>query len=262
MAHPIRVLSKSILKFTFVFSLVLSAPNFISQAHAAKFANQFVEFELPTEWVCLLEGAEWVCQNQKDATKKKEAIIILAAKIQGDQDSLDQYQAYLKNPKAYTTPQGKPVNSQVKYAQNKTILDHPWVDSLHLESEIPGFYTRYLATVKDGIGVLVTYSINRNKYQDYSPIFEELVKTLKVFRREGGLNAAPAESDLFKNAKIPSGMSNDTVFGNIYGADDSGKGKAKAGGLSALLDDPMVFYGGLAAAALLIMSVLKKLKKK
>ena len=124
---------------------------------AAKFANQFVEFELPTNWVCILEGAEWVCQNQQDQVKKKEAIIVLAAKIQGDQDTLDQYLAYLKNPKAYTTAQGKPVTSEVRYARNETIQDQSWVDSLHLESEIPGFYTRYLATVKDGIGILVTF---------------------------------------------------------------------------------------------------------
>lgn len=221
---------------------------------AAKFANQFVEFELPTGWVCLLEGAEWVCQNQQDATKKKEAIIVLAAKIQGDQDSLDQYQAYLKNPKSYVSPQGKNITSEVKYAQNKTINEHPWVDSLHLESEVSGFYTRYLATVKDGIGILVTYSVNKNKYQEYAPMFEALVNSLKAFRKDGGLNAAPATSNLFNNSKIA--LSNDTVFGNIEGADDS-KPKQKG----SLFDDPMVFYGAIALAAIIGIMVLKRRKK-
>ncbi|MBS1959940.1 MAG: hypothetical protein JST80_10740 [Bdellovibrionales bacterium] len=234
-----------------VFSLVFSQP-----AHAGKFANQFVEFEMPSEWVCLLEGAEWVCQNQQNADKKKDAIIILAAKIQGDQDTLDQYLAYLKSPKVFNTPQGKSVTSEVRFAQNRTIQDHPWVDALHLESEIPGFYTRYLATVKDGIGILVTYSVNKNKYQDYNTMFDTMVKSLKAFRREGGLNAAPANSDLFKNAKVPVGMDPNTVFGGITGASDAPVRKKAANPL----DDPMIFYGGVALVGIIAIMILKKVR--
>ena len=76
----------------FVFISMFFVSSIFQNANATKFGNQFVEFELPTGWVCLLEGAEWVCQNQADAAKKKEAIIVLAAKIQGDQDTIDQYQ--------------------------------------------------------------------------------------------------------------------------------------------------------------------------
>ena len=228
---------------------------FIQPVHAGKFANQFVEFELPAEWVCLLEGAEWVCQNQQNAEKKKDAIVILAAKIQGDQDTLPQYLDYLKNPKVFNTPQGKAVTSEMRYAQNRTIQDHSWVDSLHLESEIPGFYTRYLATVKDGIGILVTYSVSKNKYSDYTAMFENMVKSLKAFRREGGLNAAPANSDLFKNAKIPGNMNSDTVFPDIKGADETQK---KHGGSP--FDDPMIFYGAVALAGIVAIMILKKVR--
>jgi hypothetical protein len=178
---------------------------------AAKFANQFTEFELPPQWQCALEGAEWVCQSTNDG-KKKDAIIVLAAKIKGDQDSLDQYLAYLKAAKTYTSVQGKPVKSEAKYAKTANINGQAWVDSLHLESEIPGFYTRYLATVKQDIGVLVTYSINKNKYQSYLDDFENMVKTLKVFRKAGGLNVAPQSSNLFQNAQIPTNIGTETVF--------------------------------------------------
>jgi hypothetical protein len=238
-----------------VFAISCLFSSLTNNAHAAKFANQFVEFELPAGWVCLLEGAEWVCQNQQDPSKKKDAIIVLAAKIQGDQDSLDQYLNYLKNPKTYTTPQGKNVTSEVRYARNNTIGDQSWVDSLHLESEITGFFTRYLATVKDGIGVLVTYSVNKNKYQDYSSMFDEMVKSLKAFRKEGGLNIAGASADLFKT-KGTGNLSSDTVFGNIQGSEEAKPAKA-----ANLLDDPMVFYGGIALVALVLLMVLKKLKK-
>lgn len=190
-------------------AMILSAALWIPPAHAAKYTNQFVEFELPPEWQCVLEGAEFVCQST-DAAKKKDAIIILAAKLRGEQDSLEQYLAYLKEPKAYTNVQNKPMKSQLKYAKNSDIQGHPWVDALHLDSEIPGFYTRYLATVKEDIGVLVTYSINKNKYAQYVGPFENLVKTLRVFRKPGGLNAGG--NSIFKQTQIPQGLTETTVF--------------------------------------------------
>jgi hypothetical protein len=231
-------------------------------AHAGKWSNQFVEFELPAEWVCLLEGTEWVCQNGLDQAKKKEAIIILAAKLQGNQDTLDQYLSYLKTPKVYTNAQGKQITSEVKTAQNRTILEQPWVDSLHVDSEIAGFYTRYLATVKEGLGILVTYSVNKNKYADYTAMFDNMVKSLKAFRREGGLNAAPASSNLFGSAKVPTTISNDTVFAPVAGASDEKPKKIKKPGMAGMLDDlmadPVTFYGGIGAVVLLVLLALKK----
>ncbi len=169
--------------------LTLLSLTWHSSALAGKFANQFTEFELPPAWACNLEGAEWVCQSTNEANKR-DAIIVLAAKLKGDQDTLDQYNNYLKAPKNYTSVQGKSVRSEPKYAKYNNINGQTWVDALHLESEIPGFYTRYLATIKNDIGVLVTYSINKNKYQQYIDVFENMVKTLKVFRKPGvGLNA-------------------------------------------------------------------------
>jgi hypothetical protein len=196
-------------------ALSLAAALWSGNSHAAKFANQFVEFELPPQWQCNLEGAEWVCQSL-DEQKRRDAIIVLAAKLKGDQDSLDQYLAYLKNPKTYSSIKGSPVTSTPKYAKNIQIADHPWVDSLHMASEIPDFYTRYLATVKNDIGVLVTYSINKNKYAEYQPQFETMVNTLKVFRKPGApLNGGsnlfavnvpkPDDTTVFNQNAIPGG---------------------------------------------------------
>lgn len=222
-----------------------------SSAHAAKFTNQFVEFELPPKWQCSLEGAEWVCQST-DEDKKKDAIIVLAAKLKGDQDSLDQYLDYLKKPKSYTSVTGKPVKSDPKYAKSLEINTQPWVDSLHLESEIPGFYTRYLATVKSDIGVLVTYSINKNKYQQYLNDFETMVKTLKVFRKAGGINASPSGGNIFANTKIPSHMQQQSVFGNIPTGDDVAQKPLKPQG------DDTTFFLLIGAGAVLGFLIWKK----
>ena len=196
------------------FSILTASFAFSAQVQAAKFANQFLEFELPPQWQCNLEGAEWVCQSTNEQ-KKRDAIIVLAAKLKGDQDSLDQYLTYLKGAKIYNSVQGKSVKSEPKYAKTIALNNHAWVDALHLESEIPGFYTRYLATVKEDIGVLVSYSINKAKYQQYLNEFENMVKTLRVFRKSGGINAAPPGSNIFdSNKNIPNNVTDTTVFPN------------------------------------------------
>lgn len=230
-----------------------------SSSFASKFVNQFTEFELPAQWTCSLENAEWVCQNSNEA-KKKEAVIVLAAKLKGDQDSLDQYLTYLKAPKVFVSAQGKSIKSESKYAKTISINGHPWVDSLHMASELPGYFTRYLATVKQDIGVLVTYSIQKSKYQDYFDQFENMTKTLKVFRKVGGINIAPQNGTLFQqNAQLPGtlGSGSDTAFSVAPiqgGADET----ARSAG-SNLGDDS---YKVILMGVVLIFIVFIFLKKK
>ena len=147
------------------------------------FTNQYSQFELPPGWDCYLEGTEWVCQsNNKD--RKREAIIILAAKIRGNQDSLEQYQAYLKQTKTFTLPGGKTQVSESVYAKKKSVNAHQWIEALHLASEVPGFYTRYMATVKADLGIAVTFSVAKDHYNSYKPVFDKIIETLKVFRQK------------------------------------------------------------------------------
>jgi hypothetical protein len=224
-------------------AFIIASPS----AFALKFANQFVEFELPNKWNCALEGAEWVCQST-DETKKRDAIIVLAAKLKGEQDSLDKYQEYLTKPRSFKGPDGKPVTSDAKYAKLNTINGHPWVDSMHMASEIPNFYTRYLATVKQDIGVLVTYSINKNKYQEYLTQFEDMVKSLKVFRKSGGILANSNQS-IFQQATLPGSFTQQTVFPEQQAAlPTDAKKTAKKG------DDTLnlIILGGVAVVAFII----------
>lgn len=148
---------------------------------AKRFTNQYTEFELPGGWECQLEGTEWVCQSS-NKDRKKEAIIILAAKLRGQKDDLSEYQNYLKAPKTFVLPGGKTQVSEAKYTKIKEVNGHRWVDSLHMASEVPGFYTRYLATIKEDLGVAVTLSVSKDHYSSYQAIFESIVSSLRVFR--------------------------------------------------------------------------------
>ncbi len=153
----------------------------ISGAWAKRFNNEYLEFELPIGWECIKEGSEYVCQSTNEK-RQKEAIIILAAKKRGESDSLEKYQEHLSQPKTFQPPGELSQVSEPKVNKVIKINGHPWVDALHLASEIPGFYTRYLATVKSDIGVAVTFSVAKDFYSTYQAVFEKVIQTLRVIR--------------------------------------------------------------------------------
>lgn len=234
--------------------LALVAMSF--NVHAKRFASQYCEFELPSGWVCSLEGSEWVCQSS-NKQRQKEAIIILAAKIRGSQDSLEAYQGYLQKKKTFRLPGGKTQVSDPRTVGLKTINSQRWVDALHLASEVPGFYTRYLATVKEDLGVAVTFSVAKDFYGQYQGIFDKVIATLRVFRQRGG-----------SNSQYQIKKSKDLVDGDIdFIPDDEklGIGHQRKGGQSGGMDPTTEYmiYGLLAAAvAFFIIKSKKKGKKK
>jgi hypothetical protein len=224
-----------------------------TEAFAKRFASKYCEFELPPQWECALEGSEYVCQSE-NADRKKEAIIILAAKIRGEQDSIDEYMAYLKKSKEYNLPGGKKQISEPKNTKLDMIGDHQWVDALHLASEVPGFYTRYLATVKEDLGVAVTFSVTKDLYQSYLPIIEKLVSTLRVFRQKktelanmrNNQSGEPTVSDDF----IPSAAQ------DLQANRTQKRGDADGG------DDDMIYVIAVVVVGAVVAIIMKGRKKK
>lgn len=162
-------------------------------ARAALFQNSYVSFELPNNWSCKLDGTEWVCISQY-ADKSKEAIIILAAKEAGPTDSLPAYVTHLKTPRTLIDKSGKPVSSNVLQVRERQIANHPWVDGMHLGSEIASYYTRYLATVKDRLAILVTFSAHKEHYTKYSADFLKSIESLRVIASKDLLEPRPRMS--------------------------------------------------------------------
>lgn len=157
------------------FSLLFSV-----SADAKLFRNAYVQFVLPSAWNCKLEGTEWVCNSRKK-NDKTESIIILTAKEIGPKDNFAAYMKHLQTPRVLPGAKGKSVTAKIKQKPRKRgINGHQWIDSLHLGSEIPGYYTRYLATVKDRLAILVTLSAHQRYYTKYSSDFFKAVESLRV----------------------------------------------------------------------------------
>lgn len=238
------------MKFLFV---ILAFTIFASNTFAKRFSSKYCEFELPAGWECALEGSEYVCQSE-NADRKKESIIILAAKIRGEQDNLDEYMAYLKKSKEYSLPGGKKQVSEPKNTKLTRINEHQWVDALHLASEVPGFYTRYLATVKEDLGVAVTFSVTKDLYTSYQPIMDKLASTLRVFRQKkaeiADLRSGKAEDPNFADATFNPNSAMDLQ------ANRTQKRAGDGGG-----DDMMLIIGVVVIGAIVLLIAKNKKKK-
>ncbi len=158
-----------------VLLLVFLAPNVYSK----KFRNSYISFDLPSDWTCSLEGTESVCFN-KFNKKAKEAIIILTAKEAGPNDSLNYFYSYLKKTRTLPNRNQAPIMSKVIHVKRRRIVNHEWIDALHMSSEVESYYTRYLATIKEGLAILVTFSAHKRFYTKYSMEFLNAIKSLKV----------------------------------------------------------------------------------
>lgn len=163
-------------------------------AEAKRFRNAYVSFELPPNWNCKLEGSEWVCENDF-AQKTKEAIIILTAKEVGPTDTLPGYLAHLQTPRTLTGRGGAPSKSQIIHVKERMIANQMWVDGLHLGSEVGPYFTRYLATIKEKIAILVTFSAHKQHYTKYSSDFIKAVESLRVVATKDTLGGRGGGSD-------------------------------------------------------------------
>lgn len=179
-----------------LFSLTFFLIGFTPQGQAKVFRNSYVSFELPSKWDCYLENTAWICRYaiskkclgknssskicKAQRKKTKEAIIILAAKEVGPKDSFKAYYDHLKKPRPIIMSGNKRSNSKIIHLKPLSIEKHKWIDGMHLGSEIPYYYTRYLATLKGNIAVLVTFSAHKLFYTKYSNEFFRAIKSLRV----------------------------------------------------------------------------------
>lgn len=160
--------------------LILGLLLIVQLSSAAVFHNAYLSFEMPDGWNCKLEATEWVCRNP-ESKLSREALIIFTAKEAGPSDSLSIYELVINTTKSVPDKTGKPTLSTVSIKGQQTkINDQTWVDGLQKGSEIPNYFTRYVATIKDKIAVLVTFSAHADVFAKYSSDFFKAVQSLRV----------------------------------------------------------------------------------
>lgn len=146
------------------------------------FRTGFFEFDLAPGWSCERAGTEHVCVPPGKPPYAATAII--TTKFRGAQDNLDAYEAHLRTPQKSAIP-GKDAaaRSEISYVKRRTLGSREWVEGLHLGSEVPGYYTYYLATITAQLGILVTMSVQKDREKAYGEALSDMMKTLHTYQR-------------------------------------------------------------------------------
>jgi hypothetical protein len=150
----------------------------LGAAPALALNTAYVNFEHPDGWKCELSQGVWICQSTIEPDRK-ESVVLSIATMRTEWDSLDNYLEYLKKPRPVQDEDGNQLTSKVTYARKRNINGVEWIDSLQYNSELPGFWARYLATVQDKLAILITYIVSDEFYQKLAPQFEKMVASLK-----------------------------------------------------------------------------------
>ncbi|HXP70765.1 MAG TPA: hypothetical protein VOA88_15895 [Candidatus Dormibacteraeota bacterium] len=160
----------------FILALFLACLICVSPTPAEIFQSQFLRFQLPDGWHCHLEDDVFVCYPPLPKGHKAPTIIILAAKIAGDDDTLPGYMAYLRKNRSVTGASSLVEGPKIADDIGKV----KWVEATHFESEIPEFYTTYLATTWNGLSILVTFSGHKSVFPRFRDLILSCINSMEV----------------------------------------------------------------------------------
>jgi hypothetical protein len=161
--------------------LLLTFGTFVSSISEAKrFQTEFVSLDLPTNWDCKKEEIDWVCQSDNLAERSEALVIIVTKAVNEVDDSLEKYKEVLGQTRPMRDLLGNSYTSEVRYVNEKDIRGHLWIDSLQLGPEIPGFYSRYVASIEDKVAALITYSVAQSVYPKYAQTLDAMIDSMEI----------------------------------------------------------------------------------
>ena len=166
------------LTFDIAFGLTMLAIG--TTAHGSTvFENSYVAFRLPDGWRCQREGNEFVCRPPIPPKSRTNVIFVLAAKYTDPRrDNLAGYRTHLDALGRLAGNQmvTEPTLRRIGAGTSSTV----WIDATVDNSEIPGYRTRYLATTKDPLAILVTFSARIRDYPAYQGEVFQAVQSLRA----------------------------------------------------------------------------------
>ncbi len=226
-------MSLNLSRWTSVLTFILLTIFILPQAlQARNFKNMYISFEIKDNWKCTQESSEFICRSE-DPTEAKEAVIILTAKEVGPPDTFAAYSEHLSKPISSISKSGAPLTSTVNMPPlERMYANQKWIDALHVNSEVKNYYTRYLATIKGSIAVLVTFSAHTTLYPKHVTHFNSTIQSLKLADGTKDLMARPESGPLrgsneMLGANIGNAMPADLLLSDESGIENMNAKKSK-----------------------------------
>lgn len=196
-------------------------------AHAKQFTSPFVNFELPPGWSCQNMSGTWNCKNS--SSSKHKGFIAVTPKKARLGTTLTTYKDKLLKPFSRTW-NGKVVNSKPQSSEEVSIRGQKWIQSTHLDSEVPNSMTKYLITIKNGLSILVSFTAHNDDYPVLSNDFMRAIESLKLNPKLTPKMAAPTAKTNIANNNLNTGNELDDIF-DTDPTQTKGSGKLTMGSL-------------------------------
>jgi hypothetical protein len=165
-----------------LYTIALSVIVLAYSLPALALNTKYVSFDHPDGWVCEFSKGVFVCQSST-APDREESVVLSIATLATEWDTIENFEDYLKTPRTIEDDAGNKITSEVRYVRKRNINGSVWVDSLQFNADLPGFWSRYVATVSDTpkakLAILVTYIVSDERYKALAPQFERMVSSLK-----------------------------------------------------------------------------------
>lgn len=158
--------------------IILSLLLLSCTAHGKLFETSYLKVDLPDVWSCEKTEVDWVCLPQSGPDARK-AFLIFSAKPSRPGETLASLGAELKLPRSLTDANKRIMTSTVLAGRSLQIAKQDVAEALQLNSEIPGFYTYSLGTLKDGLTMMISFSWQKQGSNAQHPLLEIIKKTLE-----------------------------------------------------------------------------------
>ena len=153
-----------------------------------RFLTPYMEMTLAPGWKCQWEGTEGVCQKRfpDQGGRDRATIAIFTAKYRAPFDTFACYEQHLRTPRTIKSnnPSNPDLRSDFRHIRMRQLGSYTWMDGLLFQSEIPNYFTQYLATLTSRIAILVTFAVHRDSLEHRLEEIESMVEQLKIY--EGG----------------------------------------------------------------------------
>lgn len=186
MRNLLTAIATAALVFAALTAAGLAVANYLMPAPANIYRMSVYDITLPRGWVCGMEGSELVCTPP--GPQPYHAILIATMKYRNPQkDTFAAYEAHLKTP---TSPTNEPT-SIVEQVKRSVINGRTWIEGTHLNSEVIGYRTHYMATFTAQVAILITFSSYAKELKAYQPVLEGVVRSVNIYQSSNEADVSP-----------------------------------------------------------------------
>ncbi len=186
--------TKIVFGLFFIFTIGLIS----SRAQAETYGP--VSFMLPPNWECTLEKSSDVCVNEAE---RSSIALVVTYKMKTADDSIEFYKKQLGVPRPVKTGNGT-IMSQLKFIHEIQLNGQTWLEALHHNSEIRGFYTDYLVTVAGPYAVLISVTVSDALYPSELNALKPTIESLKIALPENQPAVPqPSQQNLSQTSQSP-----------------------------------------------------------